>query len=53
MDEIIRSIQKHELSELLNLYKHLNEDDPVLVENTELKELWEEMLERQRFKGKA
>ncbi len=45
MGEIIRSIQKHELSELLDLYRHLNEDDPVLVEDAELKKLWEEILE--------
>ncbi len=45
MDEIIRYIQKHELSELLDLYRHLNEDDPVLVEDAEPKKLWEEILE--------
>lgn len=44
MGEIIRSIQKHELSELLDLYRHLNEDNPVLVEDAKLKELWGEIL---------
>lgn len=45
MSEIIRSIQKHELSELQDLYKHLNKDDPALVEDAELKELWDEILQ--------
>lgn len=45
MDEIIRYIQKHELSELLDLYSHLNDDDLVLVANDELRKLWEEILE--------
>lgn len=45
MSEIIRYIQKHELRELLDLYKHLNKDDPTIVENAELKSLWEEILE--------
>lgn len=45
MSEIIRYIQKHELRELLDLYKHLNKDDPVLVEDAELKKLWQEILE--------
>lgn len=45
MDEIIRTINKHELGELLDLYRYLNEDDPVLTEDAELKELWEEILQ--------
>lgn len=45
MSEIIRYIQKHELRELLDLYKHLNKDDPDLVEDAELKKLWQEILE--------
>ncbi len=31
MSEIIRSIQKHELSELQDLYKHLNKDDACII----------------------
>ena len=45
MSEIIRYIQKHELRELLDLYKYLNKDDPDLVEDAELKKLWQEILE--------
>jgi hypothetical protein len=45
MGEIIRYIQNHEMKELLSLYKYLNKDDPIIVENTELKSLWEEILE--------
>lgn len=45
MGEIIRYIQNHELKELLDLYKHLNKDDPTIVEDAELKSLWEEILE--------
>lgn len=33
MSEIIRAVQKHELSELMELYKHLNNDDPTLLED--------------------
>ncbi|WP_269746813.1 hypothetical protein [Methanosarcina vacuolata] len=40
MSEIIRYIQKHELRELLDLYKYLNKDDPDIVEDAELKKLW-------------
>jgi ribosomal protein S18 acetylase RimI-like enzyme len=43
--EIIRYIQKHELRELLDLYKHLNKDDLTIAENDELRLLWEEILE--------
>ena len=45
MSEIIRYVQKHELRELLDLYKYLNKDDPDLVEDAELKKLWQEILE--------
>lgn len=45
MSEIIRYIQKHELRELLDLYKYLNKDDPDLMEDAELKKLWQEILE--------
>ena len=48
MDEIIRYIQKHELGELMDLYKHLNKDDPAVVEDAELKAVWEEILEDKR-----
>lgn len=44
MSEIIRYVQKHELRELLDLYKYLNKDDPELVEDAELKKLWQEIL---------
>lgn len=45
MSEIIRYIEKYELRELLDLYKYLNKDDPYLVEDSELKKLWQEILE--------
>ena len=45
MSEIIRYIQKNELRELLDLYKYLNQDDPDLIEDAELKKLWHEILE--------
>ena len=45
MNEIIRYIQKHELRELLALYKHLNKNDPAVAEDAELRLLWGEILE--------
>lgn len=45
MSEIVRYIQKHELRELLALYKYLNKDDPTVAENAELRSLWKEILE--------
>lgn len=42
--EVIRLIQKHEPGELLDLYKHLNMDDPELVADVRLKALWDEIL---------
>lgn len=44
MSEIIRLIQKHELGKLLDLYKHMNTDDPVLEVDEELDMLWNEIL---------
>lgn len=43
--ELIRSVQKHELGELLDLYRHLNIDDPILVEDAGLRALWDEILD--------
>lgn len=40
----IRPIQKHELNGLLDLYKHLNEDDPALEVDAKLEALWDEIL---------
>ncbi len=45
MGEIIRFIQKHELGELMDLYKHLNWDDPTLADDVRLEALWAEILE--------
>ncbi|OGX61754.1 MAG: GNAT family N-acetyltransferase [Paenibacillus sp. RIFOXYA1_FULL_44_5] len=39
----IRFIKYNELSELLQLYKHLHPDDPELSQNTQLEQLWNEI----------
>jgi len=44
MSEVIRHIKKCELKDLLELYRHLNRDDPELEENESLKALWDEIL---------
>ena len=44
MNEVVRHIQKHEMKELLSLYKYLNEDDPELGDNRQMYELWEDIL---------
>ncbi len=41
---IVRTIRHNELTELLNLYKHLHPDDPELNEN-EIINLWNDMLD--------
>lgn len=41
MPESIRYIRKDELRDLLELYKHMNADDPEIEENSELSALWE------------
>lgn len=43
--EIIRYIRESELNDLLDLYRHLNKDDPRLQENESLTSLWHEILE--------
>jgi GNAT superfamily N-acetyltransferase len=43
-DGEIRYIRKDELKDLLELYKHLNKDDPELEENERLKTLWEDVM---------
>ncbi len=43
MDNEARLIKLNELKGLLNLYKYLHEDDPVLEDNDKLKELWEDI----------
>jgi|LSQX01.2.fsa_nt_gb GNAT superfamily N-acetyltransferase len=43
-DDSIRYIRKDELKTLLELYKHLNEEDPVLEETEGLTALWEDIL---------
>lgn len=40
MSENIRLIRKNELYKLLNLYKHLHDDDPDVNGNIELEGLW-------------
>lgn len=40
----IRLIQKHELNGLLDLYAHLNYDDPALEVDAEIEVLWDEIL---------
>lgn len=42
--EVIRYIRRDELKYLMELYKHLNEDDPELEENNNLMALWEKIL---------
>lgn len=44
MPKNIRYIRKDELRELLELYKHLNKDDPELEENEKIMSLWERIL---------
>lgn len=44
MPESIRYIRKDELRDLLELYKHMNADDPEIEENSELSALWERIL---------
>ncbi|BCZ46273.1 acetyltransferase [Clostridium gelidum] len=39
----VRLIQHNELQKLLQLYKHLNKDDPELVINESLEKLWSEI----------
>lgn len=41
MPEIVRLIKYDELSELLNLYRQLQPDDPDVYENVELKDTWD------------
>ncbi|MCX8131529.1 MAG: GNAT family N-acetyltransferase [Clostridia bacterium] len=44
MNEMIRYIKKDEIEALLELYRHLNKDDPELEINGALTALWEEIL---------
>ncbi|MFC7680729.1 GNAT family N-acetyltransferase [Paenibacillus sp. GCM10028914] len=41
---VARLIQKDELPKLLQLYKHLHEEDPELEMNLQLEQLWTEIL---------
>jgi GNAT superfamily N-acetyltransferase len=43
--EIVRLIQFNELGKLLELYKHLNKDDPEITEDESLIKLWNEIYE--------
>ncbi|AOZ92550.1 GNAT family N-acetyltransferase [Paenibacillus crassostreae] len=43
-ESIVRLIQNNELNELLELYKHLNKEDPELLKNQELSDLWKSMM---------
>lgn len=42
---MVRMIKYNELEQLLELYKHLNEDDPKLTMTPSLKELWQEIFD--------
>lgn len=43
--EIVRLIQFNELGKLLELYKHLNKDDPEVTKDESLKQLWNDIYE--------
>jgi len=43
MEYTIRSIRESELEQLLDLYTHLHNDDPIQKSENELKVLWERM----------
>ncbi|MBP1996943.1 GNAT family N-acetyltransferase [Paenibacillus eucommiae] len=43
MEATIRLIKQDELLELLELYKHLNKEDPELENDDRLKTMWEQM----------
>lgn len=49
VDSIVRLIKKHELAELLLLYKHLNAEDPDL-DSDHIDEHWKEMLNDELMK---
>ncbi|UIO42337.1 GNAT family N-acetyltransferase, partial [Brevibacillus brevis] len=40
---VVRQIQYDELNQLLSLYKHLNQDDPELIYDNNLKTHWDEI----------
>ncbi|MFI8714789.1 GNAT family N-acetyltransferase [Brevibacillus brevis] len=40
---VVRQIQYDELNQLLSLYKHLNQDDPELIYDSNLKTHWDEI----------
>ncbi len=41
--ETVRLIQFNELEKLLELYKHLNKDDPKIIVDEFIKKLWNEI----------
>lgn len=43
--ETVRLIQFNELEKLLELYKHLNKDDPKIIVDEAIKKLWNEIYE--------
>jgi GNAT superfamily N-acetyltransferase len=43
MESTIRLIKYNELEDLLELYKHLNSDDPELEKNNDLRSLWKQI----------
>lgn len=43
--ETVRLIQFNELEKLLELYKHLNKDDPKIIVDESIKKLWNEIYE--------
>lgn len=49
MNANIRLVRSEELPQLLELYRHLNEDDPVL-DPQEIQELWQEILADEHMK---
>ncbi len=44
MKNTARLIKENELKELLDLYKHLNEDDPYLLLDDNLNKLWKDIM---------
>lgn len=44
MEGTIRLIRKNELEQLLELYSHLHNDDPILRDKNEIMNLWEQII---------
>lgn len=44
MTDIVREIRYDELNELLEIYKHLNPDDPEILVDKKVESIWDEMM---------